>query len=145
MKARFNHNILNPSWRQYPNMSKITKIQEIWSDVYNPTLDTRNTIRKHFHPQYTQCINGVTMDREQYIEHVLAQKKNMVIEKFVYAHYLEKDNRVFVLYYPKGRDIHHQPMEAEVIAYFEFQGDQLLKIHGQVRLLEGMAQMVDMD
>jgi len=38
-----------------------------------------------------------------------------------------------------------ESVEAEVIAYFKFEGDQILNIHGQVRLISGDKQAVGKD
>jgi hypothetical protein len=57
---------------------------------------------------------------------------------------IEAGNEVFALYYPKGVNREHMPVEAEVIAYFHFNEKQLLRIHGQVRLINGDVSDVDM-
>jgi hypothetical protein len=91
-----------------------------------------------------QCINGANLDRAGYIQHVIAQKQNMTIEAFEYRHSLEHYEELFTLYYPKGRNKQGNIIEAEVVAYFQFKDQQILKIHGQVRLLSGDYAEVDM-
>jgi hypothetical protein len=125
-------------------MSRINKLKKVWEEVYSPDLDTRNTLLKYFHPEYSQCINGVLMDRDKYIDHVIAQKKGMNVQRIDYLQHLEQDNRLFALYYPRATDINDMPVEAEVIVYVEFQGEQIYKIQGQVRLIQGDASSVDM-
>ena len=44
----------------------------------------------------------------------------MTIEKIEYKHVIEKENQLFALYYPRGRNTNNQEVEAEVIAYFCF-------------------------
>ncbi len=84
------------------------------------------------------------MNRTEYMHHVLEQKKNMMIDTIDYKHILEKENELFAIYYPKGKNINNHPMEAEVIAYFHFENQQIFRIHGQVRLLKGDLADVDM-
>lgn len=125
-------------------MAYIDLLKKIWDSVYDPKIDVTRTIEKFFHNDYEQCINGVRLNRAEYIHHVLAQRKNMHIDVIDYKNILEKGNELFAIYYPKGRNIHNFPLEAEVIAYFCFESQQILRIHGQVRLIKGNLADVDM-
>lgn len=120
-------------------------LKNIWDLIYDPKVDALETIEKFFHQDYEQCINGILMNRTAYLHHVLAQKKNMIIDSIAYKHALEKENELFALYYPKGRSVNNLPIEAEVVAYFRFENRQILKIHGQVRLLKSAFTDIDME
>lgn len=126
-------------------MTYIDLLKDIWDSIYDPKIDLTETIEKYFHKDYEQCINGVNMNRDQYIDHALAQRQNMTIDTIDYPHVLEKGNELFAIYYPKGRNANNLPIEAEVIAYFHFKSQQIFRIHGQVRLMEGDLSDVDMD
>ena len=125
-------------------MANIDLLKNIADSIYNPQLDVVETIEKLYHPNYEQCINGVHMNRTEYIQHVIAQRQNMIIDRFDYQHFLEKGNELFALYYVKGKNLKNLPVEAEVIAYFLFESQQVLRIHGQVRLITGDLSDVDM-
>jgi hypothetical protein len=125
-------------------MTNVDLLKNVWASIYNPELDAAETIEKLFHPNYEQCINGVRMNRTEYIQHVIAQRKNMTMDQFDYQHFLEKGNELFAVYSVKGKNLKSQPVEAEVIAYFLFESQQILKIHGQVRLIKGDLSDVDM-
>ncbi|WP_019215423.1 hypothetical protein [Legionella tunisiensis] len=101
--------------------------------------------REIFHKEYEQCINGVSMNRTEYIQHVLAQRQMVTIDTIDYKHVLEQGNELFAIYYPIGRNKKGLPLEAEVIAYFHFENQQLYRIHGQVRLIKGDLTDVDME
>lgn len=58
-------------------------MKQAWNDVYNPELDVATVIEQYFHPEYTQCINGVSMDRANYTQHVIEQRKNMTIDTII--------------------------------------------------------------
>ena len=45
---------------------------------------------------------------------------------------------------PKGKNSEGSDIEAEVICYFLFQHEQIIKIHGQVRLVKGEFSDIDM-
>lgn len=119
-------------------------IKKIWNSLYDPQISVIETVEKFFHHNYEQCINGVNMNRDEYIHHVIEQKKNITIDTIDYKHTLEQGDELFALYYPRGRKIDNLPIEAEVIAYFRFDYEKILKIHGQVRLIKGDYADVDM-
>jgi hypothetical protein len=125
-------------------MSNMDKIKSMWSAVYDPNADVASVIEKYFHPEYEQCINGVMMSRPEYIDHVMAQKQNMVVSHIDYLCHLENGDELFAIYRPKGKSIEGSDIEAEVISYFQFREGQVIKIHGQVRLIKGSYSDVDM-
>lgn len=119
-------------------------LKNIWNILYDPRIETVETVEKFFHQNYEQCINGVRMDRNKYIQHALEQKKSMKIDAIDYKHILEKDNELFAIYYPRGKNINNLPIEAEVIVYVHFKKEQIFRIHGMVRLIKGDLADVDM-
>lgn len=135
------HNLMS---QMGSRMTYIDLLKNIWDMIYNPKVNVIETIEKYFHKDYTQCINGVSMNRDEYTQHVLAQKQNMIIDAIDYKHFLEKGEELFAIYYPKGRNMENLPLEAEVIAYFHFENQQILRIKGQVRLITGDLTDVDM-
>ena len=119
-------------------------LKKIWSVLYEPNADVPAVIERFFHPDYEQSINGVILRRGEYTEHVIAQKNNIVLESIDYKHMLESGDELFALYFPKGKDAAGKLVVVEVIAYFKFKGDQIINIHGQVRMIEGKPSDVDM-
>lgn len=125
-------------------MNYTTLIKTIWADIYAPDADIPNLIEQYFHHNYQQCINGVVLNRTQYIDHVVEQRKNLTVNTIDYKHIMEKADKLFAIYYPKGKAENNQCIEAEVIAYFHFKDQKILEIHGQVRLISGEPSDVDM-
>jgi hypothetical protein len=125
-------------------MKKIERLKKIWAEVYDPKNDAAAVINEFFHKDYKQCINGVILTRPEYVNHVIAQKQNVVINHIEYVHHLEKDDELFAIYCPCGKSQDGTNIEAEVVCYFQFHNNQILNIHGQVRLLKGEFANVDM-
>ncbi len=121
-----------------------TILKNTWKALYDPKMDVTQAVEQFFHQDYEQCINGIVMNRNEYIHHVLEQKKNMTINSIDYKHILEKENELFAIYYPRGKNIDNLPVEAEVIAYFRFESAKIIKVHGLVRLMKGDLADVDM-
>lgn len=126
-------------------MAYIDLLKNIWDLIYDPKIDPAATIESFFHQDFEQSINGVSMNRTEYTSHVLAQKQNMTIDTIEYKHVLEKENELFAIYYPRGKNVNNIPIEGEVIAYFRFENQQIFRIHGQVRLIKGDLADVDME
>ncbi len=119
-------------------------LKNVLNVLYDPQAEVVETVERFFHRDYEQCINGVSMHSTEYIQHVLEQRKNMTISTIDYKHILEKGNELFALYYAKGKNINNLPVEAEVIAYFSFEQQQIFRIRGMVRLIQGDSADVDM-
>jgi hypothetical protein len=85
-------------------MSNIELLKEIWDCLYHPTTDVTATIEKYFHSDYEQCINGHTLNRAEYIQHVLAQRETMFIDAIDYKQVLEQGSELFAIYYPSGKN-----------------------------------------
>lgn len=56
-------------------MNYTNLLKSIWEILYDPKKDVAQTVETFFHSEYEQCINGVFMKRDQYIDHVREQKK----------------------------------------------------------------------
>lgn len=126
-------------------MNHLEYIFQIWDKLYDRDQDTKSVIELFFHDDYMQCINGIVMNRKEYIDHVIEQKKNINSMEFKYKNYLSQADELFIIYNAKGKNILDEDIEAEVIAYFQFKDTKVLKIHGQVHLLKGKPSDVDMN
>lgn len=125
-------------------MKYVELIKKTWADIYDPDLDVEAVVRKYFHVDYEQCINGVIMRRAAYIDHVIAQRAGMTIDNISYDHLVESGNEAFGVYYPSGIGVDGSEIKAEVVAYYKFEGSQILHIHGQVRFISGDKKVADM-
>ncbi len=125
-------------------MAYIDLLKNILNLIYDPKINIIEITDQFFHKDYEQCINGVSMNRAEYIQHLLAQRQSMLIDFFNYQHVLEKGNELFAIYNPVGRNMSNFPLESEVIAYFRFESQKIFRIHGQVRLIKGDLSDIDM-
>lgn len=75
-------------------------LKNVWNSIYDPKKEVIEIIDKFFHQDYEQCINGVIMNRSEYIHHVLEQRQNMKVDAIEYKHVLEKGNELFCYLLP---------------------------------------------
>lgn len=108
----------------------------MWKSLYDPNINVYETIEKFFHRDYEQCVNGIVSNRNQFTHVVIEQRENMVIDYFEYKYVIEQGDELFMLYYPKGRTKNNLPIEAEVIVYCCLSNQQIIRMHGQFRLIK---------
>lgn len=125
-------------------MNNLEQIFHIWKVLYAKDHDPKSIIKEFFHEDYTQSINGVVLNRAQYINHVIEQRKNIKTLEFELKVHMSQDDKLFILYDTKGTNISGDELIAEVISYFEFKDKKVFKIHGQVHLVKGNLSDVDM-
>jgi len=126
-------------------MNNLERIFHIWSILYDKNNDVKTVIEESFHEDYNQCINGIILNRGEYIDHVIEQRKNIESIEFKHKKYLLQSNELFVIYDAKGKNTEGDDIEAEIISYFEFKDKKVFRIHGQVHLSKGSTSDVDMN
>lgn len=125
-------------------MNHIKLIQKMWGSLYDKNLNVRDAFYEYFHENYSQCINGLTLNRDDYIQHVIEQRKEVDVYEINYTHLMEKDNEAFALYSIKASNQKNELIKAEVIAYSLFEKDKIINVHGQVHLSSGDLSDIDM-
>ncbi len=125
-------------------MNNLEQIFHIWQVLYAKDQDPKLVIEEFFHEDYTQSINGVILNRVEYIRHVIEQRKNIQTMEFECKIHMSQNDKLFILYDAKGTNAQGDEIIAEVISYFEFKDQKVFKIHGQVHLLKGNPSDVDM-
>jgi hypothetical protein len=126
-------------------MSNLEQIFHIWKVLYDKNQDPKLVIDDFFHEDYTQVINGIILNRSEYITHVIEQRKNIQQMDFECKIHMDQKDKLFILYNAQGKNIQGDEITAEVISYFEFKDQKVFKIHGQVHLLKGNPSDVDMN
>lgn len=125
-------------------MNNLEQVFHIWRVLYAKDQDPKSVIEEFFHEDYSQSINGVILNRAEYIEHVIEQRKNIQTMEFECKIHMSQNDKLFILYDAKGTNTDGDEIIAEVISYFEFKDQKVFKIHGQVHLLKGNPSDVDM-
>ncbi|MBM3631871.1 MAG: hypothetical protein FJX00_02695 [Alphaproteobacteria bacterium] len=107
-----------------------------WSDI--------KAFLHYFFRKMGESINGVILNRVEYIRHAIEKRKNIQTMEFECKTHMSQNDTLFILYDDKGSNTQGDEIIAEVISYFEFKNQKIFKIHGQVHLLKGSPSDVDM-
>lgn len=128
-----------------PNtMNHLEQVFHMWQMLYAKDQDPKSVIDDFFHEDYSQSINGVILNKDEHIQHVIEQRKHIQTMAFECKTHMSQNNQLFMIYDAKGINTQGDELIAEVIAYFEFKDKKIFKIHGQVHLLKGNPSDVDM-
>ena len=126
-------------------MNNLGRMFHIWSVLYAKDQDPQSVIEAFFHEAYTQSVNGVILNRAEYIAHVIEQRKNIQTMAFECKIHMVQNDQLFILYQAKGSNIQGHQIIAEISAYIEFKDQKVYKIHGIVHLSTGNPFDVDMN
>lgn len=126
-------------------MNNLNQIFHIWSVLYDKNQNVKSVIEEFFHEDYCQSINNVILNRSEYINHVIEQRKNIESMEFECKNHMSESDKLFVIYDAKGKNIQGDEIVAEIISYFEFKDKKVFRIHGQVNLSKGAPADVDMN
>lgn len=118
-------------------LDKKNLLKKIFADVFeSPDFDFK-VIQKHFHPDYTQCVDGKTLHFDQFVEHMKALKASIKEVKVSFEHLIAEDNSVCSIHYPEGVKSNGQRIKAKVIALFKFKDLQLIFCDELTQLIVG--------
>ena len=112
-------------------------LSKLWHELYDPKTNVKLCVEKWFHPEFKETMNGVVRSRDEYISHISKQKLDLVLERIDFKEHMDKDDQFFEIYRVHAHDLHHHPIEAEVIAFFQLKGSQIFSIHGQMHMIKG--------
>lgn len=112
--------------------------------LYAKDQDPKSVIDAFFHEDYSQSINGVFLNKDEYIQRVIEQRRHIQTMAFECKIDMSQNNQLFMIYDTKGTNTQGDELIAEVIAYFEFKDQKIFKTHGQVHLRKGNPSDIDM-
>ena len=125
-------------------MNNLEQVFYIWKVLYAKDQDPKLVIEEFFHENYTQSINGIILNRSEYINHVVEQRNNIQTMDFECKIHMSQHDKLFILYDAKGINTQGDKIIAEVISYFEFKDEKIFAVHGQVHILKGNPSDFDM-
>lgn len=112
-------------------------LKEMFTEIFeNDAFDLALT-HKHFHPDYQQLVDGKSIDRDGFIDHMKALKAAVTNVKITFKHLVAEGNAVYSLHYAEGTKADGKTVKAQVNAYFEFEGDQLILCDELTHMIEG--------
>jgi len=84
-------------------------LPEIWQKVYDEKSDTEREIRRYFHRDFLQCIDGQKKNLDAFISHIVKQKSLVRGSyQFRYHFMVEEDNLLACAYWVKGVGINDE-------------------------------------
>lgn len=103
-----------------------------------------DVIAQFFHQNYTQHVNGKTLDYQDFVKHIITLRNTLYDMKITFLHLIGEGNAVSSVHIAEGSKADGQRIKAKVVAYFEFKNDKLILCDELTHLLEGKKEDQDL-
>lgn len=127
-----------------PFMTLKERIQVLFSEVFESKTFDLTVLQKHFSPQYQQHVDGQVLDFEKFAAHIKALKEAVKSTKFHFEHILEEGHCVSTVHHVNAVKKDGSSVKGDVMAYFEFQNDQLILCKELTRITQGSEEDADL-
>lgn len=114
-----------------------TRLQDIFKNTFEDPEFNADVVKRHFHSDYVQHVDGNTLNRDQLIDHLKAVKDAVSDVKITFKHLVAEGDTVCSIHIAQGTKDNGKLVKAQVHALFKFKDNQLILCDEITRLLEG--------
>lgn len=112
-------------------------LQEMFKSVFEKDEFDLALVHKYFHSDYEQFVDGKSLNRDDFIEHMKALKSALKDVSITFKHLVAEGNAVYSLHIAEGTKPDGRRIKAQVNAYFQFEGNQLIFCDELTHMIEG--------
>lgn len=112
-------------------------IKKVFEDVIENMSADEKVISKYFSPNYIQCVDGHTLDYQDFIQHMKKQKNLINSAKVTIDHCVAEENRICTVHQVDVCKKNGEHIIAKVIAYFELEEGKIVFCDELTKLLKG--------
>jgi len=102
-----------------------------------PTFNEK-TIQKYISPNYIQYVNGETLNYQDFIQHIKAQKKLVESVEVTFKECLVDGNKVCTIHIIDAIKKDGSSMQGQVNAVFTFENDKVICCDELTHVLQGL-------
>ncbi len=117
--------------------NKKALLREIFVDLFESDNFDADVIKKHFHPQYQQYVNKEILQYDQFADHIKHLKETLQSVRIDFQQLVAEEDTVCSVHFARGFKKDGSRVVAKVIAFFTFEGDQLIRCEELTELMEG--------
>ena len=112
-------------------------IQKIFKETVENIQATELLYTQYFSKEYTQCVDGVSLNYEAFVAHMKMQKEALKSLKIVFHEMIAEGGKVatFNTVYATRKDA--KKVEVQVIALFELRDGKVISCNELTRLVKG--------
>lgn len=127
-----------------PRHNKKEILQAMFLDVFSSPVYEEEKLREHFCPEYTQSVDGKTLNFEQFCQHIRVQKQVIKNLTVAFKTLVEDGDIVFSNHVARAEMLDGRTGEIHVIAEFRFKGDKILACDELTHMISGDPQDRDL-
>lgn len=120
-----------------------TLIQNLFRDVLMASEVDKSIIEKYIDPSYVQTVDGVTLDYDSFVTHIIEQKKVINTIEVEFSTLVQEGNVVFSNHIATVHKKDGSNLKAHVIAQFTIKNNRLVECDELTRLIEGNDEDMD--
>jgi hypothetical protein len=120
-----------------PSQSNKAILRAMFQEVFTSPVYNEETVRKYFSPQYSQTVDGKTLDFTQFCQHVQVQKQATKSITIHFKALAEEGDFVFSHHIAKAELCDHRTVKFQIFAEFRFQDGKLIACNELTRMLCG--------
>ena len=114
-----------------------TRLKKAFAAVFEAPDFNIEVIKKYFHLNYVQYVDGKTLNFEQFIKHIEMLKAFIADIKIKFVHLVAEGNVVCSVHYAEGIKKNGGRIKAKVIALFKFEDKKIIFCEELTSLIEG--------
>ena len=113
------------------------RTRQIFKDVFEKPGFDFELIKKHFHPDYIQHVDGKVLNFDQFVSHVKVLKSTLSDALITFDTLVQEGDTVCSAHRPSGKKSEGDAVEAKVIAVLKFKGEQLIYCDELTHIIQG--------
>ncbi len=117
--------------------SKKAFVKKIFLEVFGAGSFDASIIKQYFHPEYVQHVDGKSLNFDSFVQHIKVLKSSIEKVTIDFEHLIEEDDAVCSVHHIDATKINGRQIEAKVIAYMKFKGNQIILCDELTYLIAG--------
>ena len=127
-----------------PGQNNKQALQTMFNEVFASLAYDEGTVRKHFSLDYTQTVDGKTLDFEQFCRHIRVQKQAIRSLSITFKTLAQEGDVVFSNHVARAEMVEGRTGEMHIMAEFRFQNGKITACDELTHMVSGHPQDRDL-
>jgi hypothetical protein len=112
-------------------------LKQVFAEVVENMAATETDYAKYFSPDYIQHVDGTTLNYQDFVAHMKAQKMVMKSLKVSFLRMVVEDNKIATVHQVNAVKKNGGEIEAKIIAFFEIKDNKIILCDELTHLIKG--------
>ena len=119
-------------------------IKNAFAEIYKGDAVDETVVAHYFSKDYIQHVDGKTLNYQQFVDHLYAQRKAIYNVTITFEHLISEGDKVVSIHYPTADKFSGGKIKAKVIALFVIKNDKIVLCDELTHLIEGSSEDRDL-